>query len=348
MGNTKPIVQGEGIRVPDQRLGMAREEFAGHEVEETDQRPIIGKRKPVSHEETTIVIPTLNEAGAIGKILVDLKREGFANILVVDGYSKDGTPEIAKDNGAVVVMQHGPGKAGALQTAIEMVETPYMVVMDGDDTYSASDIDNLLEYAGDYDEVIGARTEGRENISRVNRLGNGIISRVFKLLFGTPVTDILSGMYVLRTEKVREINLTSAAFDVEVEIASAMATAGNITQVPIGYGKRIGKQKLKRTQGGRILSTLFWMAYYYNPVFLFGGVVGLVTIPAAGIMLWVFFEGIFFGVWHSSYALLGLGLLLIATQAAAVALTALLLKRSERRLTNLFRESKTRNRLRID
>jgi dolichol-phosphate hexosyltransferase len=292
------------------------------------------REKSVSADDVTIVIPTLNESAAIGKVIEEVKREGYGNVLVVDGYSDDGTVDIAKSRGADVVVQHGPGKAGALRTAIETVSTPYMLVMDGDDTYRASDIRNLLEYGGAYDEVIGARTEGRENIPRLNRFGNWVISMAFKLLFGDALTDVLSGMYLLETEKMRTTKLTSASFDIEVEIASAMTTEGNVTQVPISYGKRLGEQKLRMRHGGRILSTLFWMAYYYNPVFLFGGLVALAAIPAAGILLWVLFEGLFLGVWHGVYAIVGIALFLLATQAASIALVSLLLKRSETRMIN--------------
>ena len=324
--------------IPVEHGGGGRERL-GYETTRVAQRAfLLQKRRFVSRTEVTVVIPTLNEAAAIGKVLDDLKLAGYENILVVDGYSDDGTAEIAKRKGAAIVMQHGPGKAGAVKTAVEIVNTPYMVLMDGDDTYKAFDIDELLTYAGDYDEVIGARKDGRSNIPRVNRFGNWIISGFFKLLFGVPITDVLSGMYLLNTEKAREIETTSASFDIEVEIASAMTTSGKITQVPISYGKRLGKQKLRSSEGGRILSTLFWMAYYYNPVSLFGGLVALAAIPAAGILLWVLFEGLFLGVWHGIYAIFGLGLLLIAMQAAAVALISLLLKRSERRTVALLKK----------
>lgn len=297
------------------------------------------ERREVTPDQVTVVIPTLNESMAIGEVLDDLKREGYDNVLVVDGYSNDGTLEIARSKGAVVVRQHGPGKAGALKTAIGLVATPYVLVMDGDATYAASDIGKLLAYANEYDEVIGARSEGRDRIPRVNRFGNWVISRVFKLFFGAPVTDVLSGMYLLNTEKFREAEITAASFDIEVEVASAMAASGKITQVPISYGKRLGKQKLRVSDGWRILSTLFWMAYYYNPVFLFGSIVGLAAVPAVAILLAVMFDGLYSGIWHGVYALFGLGLLLLSTQAASVALMSLITKRSERRITNQLKRT---------
>ena len=293
----------------------------------------------VTPDQVTIVIPVLNEREAIGKVLDDLKGQGFDRVLVVDGYSDDGTLEIARSKGAAVVQQHGSGKAGALVTAFEEVSTPYIVVMDGDYTYKASDVNRLLAHAGEFDEVIGARTKGRANIPQVNRFGNWLISKAFKLLFGEPITDVLSGMYLLRTDKVRDVQITSTSFDVEVEIAGAIASSGRITQVPIGYGERLGTQKLRPRDGGRILGTLFWMAYYYNPLLLFGALVSLSAIPAVGVLSWVLYQKEVLDVWHAGYALMGVMLLLVATQGAAVSLGSLLTKRSENRIMRELRQT---------
>lgn len=286
----------------------------------------------VTQDQVTVVVPVLNEREAIGKVLDELRQEGFEHVLVVDGYSTDGTPEIAASKGALVIRQHGAGKAGALATALDVVATPYLLVMDGDDTYKAADILRLLPHAAEYDEVIGARTGGRQNIPVVNRLGNWLISKSFKLLFGEPITDVLSGMYLLRTETMREIHITSTSFDIEVEIASAIASVGRITQVPIGYGERLGTQKLRSRDGGRIVTTLFWMAYYYNPLLLFGGLISLNAVPAALILSWTLYQKLALNVWHSGWALFGVTLLLVATEGAAVALGSLLTKRSEQRI----------------
>jgi glycosyltransferase involved in cell wall biosynthesis len=286
----------------------------------------------VTPDQVTVIIPVLNEREAIGIVLDDLKSQGFDNVIVVDGYSDDGTLDIAREKGAIVLQQHGAGKAGALVTAFDAIATPYLVVMDGDSTYKAADIHRLLIHAGEFDEVIGARTKGRENIPRLNRLGNLLISKAFKLLFGEPITDVLSGMYLLRTEKVREVEITSTSFDVEVEIAGSIASSGRITQVPIGYGERLGTQKLQARDGGRIIGTLFWMAYYCNPLLLFGAFISLSAVPAVGILAWTLYEKVAFNAWHGGYALLGVMLLLVAAQGAALSFSSLLTKRSENRI----------------
>jgi dolichol-phosphate hexosyltransferase len=288
----------------------------------------------------TVVIPTLNEKDAIGPVIDELRKEGFYNILVVDGYSKDGTPEVAKTRGAMVLQQVGPGKAGALATAARYVDTPFMLIMDGDGTYPAGDAHRLLKHADSYDEVIGARTSGRGNIPLVNRFGNWLISKTFKLMFDVPITDVLSGMYLVRTERIRKMNISSTSFDIEVEIASKIASTGRIAQVPINYRERIGQQKLRRSDGVKILSTLFWMAYYNNPLLLFGAIASLTAIPAVGILGYTIYSSVYLHVWHSAYALFGGMLLLFAIEAGTISLWSLLTKRSESRILIEIRSMK--------
>jgi glycosyltransferase involved in cell wall biosynthesis len=105
----------------------------------------------------TIVIPTFNEEKGIEDTIKELHSLGITNILVVDGYSKDNTVEVARRLNARVIYQHGKGKTGALKTAVEHVSTPYMLVMDGDFTYDAMCIDRFVEHMDNYDEIIGAR-----------------------------------------------------------------------------------------------------------------------------------------------------------------------------------------------
>jgi glycosyltransferase involved in cell wall biosynthesis len=311
------------------------------QMQETMQEQLFRRLRPdrfVTPKQVSVVIPTLNEKEGIGKVIDDLKAAGFDRILVVDGYSDDGTAAIAESGGAAVIHQHGPGKAGALITAIDAVVTPYLLVMDGDDTYKATDALRLLEHAADFDEIIGARRRGKDNIPFINRVGNWIISKTFKLFFDLPITDVLSGMYLLRTERAREIGITSTSFEVEGDIAAAMASTGRITEVPITYGDRLGKQKLKARDGGRIISTLFWMAYYYNSVLLYAGIVSLAAIPGAAVLIWALYEKMATNVWHGGYALVGVLLVLFATQGIGAGIGSLQTKRAENRILRELRQ----------
>jgi len=296
----------------------------------------------VSRDDVTVVIPVLNEGKAIGKVLDEVLSLGFKRerVLVVDGYSTDNTVEEVERRNIKVIKQHGSGKAGAIKTAIEHVTTPYMLVMDGDYSYDPRDIDKLLEHGEGYDEVIGRRPSAK--ISRPHRLGNWVINRLFNLVMGTSLSDVCSGMYLLRLEAVRKALIETTSFDVEVELAAQLSLNGHVTEVPIGYRDRIGEPKLKSWRHGlRIALTLISLAIKYNPLFFFGALGGMSMLPALLILTWVALEVIFRGVWHSGYALLGTMLLLFSMQSLTVASVAVMLRGFERRLISKIKERKT-------
>lgn len=285
----------------------------------------------IPKEDITIVIPVKNEEQAISLVIDELKGEGYQNILVVDGYSADNTLKMVETRkGVTILQQHGKGKTGAIKTAIENVITPYMVVIDGDFTYPAKDIQRLLVHGANYAQIIGVRD--RKNISRVHRFGNWIITKAFNMLMSTNLSDICSGMYLLRTDVARVLELGSKNFAAEVEIAAQTASEYDVTEVPIGYRRRIGKAKLSWKSGFNILTAVVSLARKYNPLLLFSAFSVLSAIPAFALLGWVLFRFAVYGVWHSGWALLGVMLLIFASQALAVTTILLLLKRSEKRI----------------
>ncbi len=287
-----------------------------------------------SKADVTVVLPTLNEEGAIGRVIDDLKREGYSKILVVDGYSTDGTIEVVNGKGVKYVYQHGQGKAGAIKTAIDHVETPYMLVMDADYTYDPKDIESMLDHISKYDEVIGLRRD-RHNIPLLHRFGNRVISTVLSLLMGQRISDPCSGMYMLRTDSVRSLELTSGSFDVEVEIAAQMASFGKVTEVPVSFRKRVGASKIRSWKDGfGIILTVFKMAWLYNPIFLISALATLFAFPGAAILLWQLILRYLYGAeaWSIGWTWLGLILFIVGLQAFTVSSISLMIKRMERRI----------------
>lgn len=288
----------------------------------------------ISKDDVTIVIPTLNEEKAIGIVLDELLNLGYRNIIVVDGYSKDNTVKIAFEKGVKVIYQHGHGKTGAIQTALEHVNTSYMLVMDGDYTYDPKGIEHMLVHADKYDEIIGVR-RNKENIPLINRFGNKVMNIVFNLLFGSKLSDVCSGMYLVKVEALKNVELKSSGFSVEVEIAAHICSTGKITEVPINYRKRIGDRKLKTFRDGlNIIRTILWLARYYNPIFLFAIIASTLAIPGGVISLWQLYLRYRFGsgAWSYGWAWLGLVLLVLGLQGFTIATISLLLKRMEKRI----------------
>jgi glycosyltransferase involved in cell wall biosynthesis len=310
-------------------LGLAISDFA--RTQGVTRRQVSDS---ISKDEITIVLPVLNEEAALGKVLSELISEGYNKILVVDGYSNDLSLEVAQEFGVQWIQQNGRGKTGAIKTALEHVNTPFILLMDGDYTYDPKDITKFLAHAKHYDEIIGARMKNNASTSPSHRFGNRFITGVFNFLFGTKISDVLSGMYLLRTETARELDLYTTGFSVEVEIAAQVVGKGELTEVPINYRTRIGKQKLSTWKDGpKILSATFKLARLHNPAFFLSFIAGLTAIPGLGILLYEFLMR----TTDLGLTLTGVVLLLIGSQALVAGTIAVLVKRMERRLAKQIR-----------
>lgn len=247
----------------------------------------------IQQSDITIVVPTLNEEKGIELVLKDVLSAGYPNVLVIDGNSIDGTVKVVKDLGVNIYTQVGRGKTGAIKTALNYIKTPYFVVIDGDCTYSVNDIDALLEKAPFYNEVIGARSN-RENIKRLNRFGNDLINLFFNFSFSTRLTDVCSGLYILKTSFARYIILETAGFDLEVEIAAQAAESNRIDEHPISYGSRVGVQKLNPFRDGyKIFASIIKLTRRYNPLVFYAYFIGLLTLFAGlGITVFIIFTSL--------------------------------------------------------
>ena len=90
-------------------------------------------------------------------------RDFKFSVIVVDGFSKDHTVEVANGNVASVIYQDKKGYGNALKTgfqyAIETSDAKIIVMMDADMTYDPRDIPWLLEpiLTGGADLVVGNR-----------------------------------------------------------------------------------------------------------------------------------------------------------------------------------------------
>jgi glycosyltransferase (TIGR04182 family) len=225
-----------------------------------------------------ILIPTLNEAATIGQLITDFKAEGFSNILVIDGNSKDSTKEIAEKEGARVVLQTGKGKGQAMIQVFELLESPYVLLIDGDGTYLAREarllLDPILE--GRADHVIGNRLLNYKPgaFTKMNLVGNRLINMLFDFAYGAHLRDILSGYRAFTLESIRELELNKTGFEIETEISvECILKNQKVLEVPISYLPRNekGATKLNPVKDGfRIGSTIYRLAKVHNPMFYFG------------------------------------------------------------------------------
>lgn len=180
-------------------------------------------------------------------------------ILVVDGHSTDGTAEVAARWGVELIQQTGRGKGAAVREGLAWAAEhgyPSVAVMDADATYPAASLPalfNLLESGREL--VVGIRRPEPPKRwtarDAVHRAGNKILNYAAAQLTGSPLMDICSGFWGLRTSILGELALESDGFDIEAELfVKAFRLGLKVAQIPIRYRTRAGEAKLHAVRDG--------------------------------------------------------------------------------------------------
>ena len=225
----------------------------------------------LTKDDVCILIPTLNEEATIGEVVEGFLKHGYHNVLVIDGNSTDRTREIAERLGARVLIQTGRGKGRAIKEAFSVIDSPVVVIIDGDGTYLPEEVNVLLEpikrnYA---DHVVGNRFANFEKgaFTKLNLIGNKIINFIFRVVYGVELHDILSGYRALTKDLYKSVDLEKSGFEVETELTvETIAKGFRIVEVPITYRKRGGRTKLNPFKDGlKIGMAVYDLLKKYSP-----------------------------------------------------------------------------------
>jgi glycosyltransferase involved in cell wall biosynthesis len=211
----------------------------------------------------SIVIPVINEAETIGKVIKDipkqkLKKMGYDyEVVVVNTHSTDGTSEIARRLGARVIDEPKRGYGRAYMTGFKAAKGQYIVMIDGDYTYRPEDITRLAKTMEETeaDMVLGSRFKGRMEkgaMPFVNLIGNVFLTGIVDILFLKFLTDTHSGIRIFKKTTYNSLGMKCTGMDFASELLLRSIRKGlKIVEIPINYRRRIaGKKKLKVIKDG--------------------------------------------------------------------------------------------------
>ena len=207
-----------------------------------------------------VVIPALNEAAAIGAVVAEIPREVATEIIVVDGGSSDGTPEIACVAGARILRPDGQGygRACAAGAAAASKDCGIIVFMDGDGADRGDLIDLLVEpiRRGTHDFVIASRTRGSREpgaMSWHQRAAGYFAGLGIGALYGMRYSDMCAYRAIRRDCLARlDMRELSYGWNIEMQMKAARSRL-RILELPLPYRRRRGGvSKVAGSLGGTL------------------------------------------------------------------------------------------------
>jgi glycosyltransferase involved in cell wall biosynthesis len=222
----------------------------------------------------TIIIPTRNEAQAIGRVLADVPRDLVSEIIVVDSQSSDGTTDIAASMDARVISEARRGYGQACLTGIAAASEPDVVVfLDGDYSDRPAELPLLLApiIEGRADITIGSRLAGARTPGALPwhaAFGNWLAASLITNLYGAKISD-LGPFRAARADVLRAVELEETTYGWAVELILKGAIHGfRIVEVPVSYHPRVGKSKISGTLKGTVGAAWFILSrialYYFR------------------------------------------------------------------------------------
>ncbi len=227
-----------------------------------------------------VLIPCYNEAITVAKVVDDFKRVlPDADIYVYDNNSSDGTAQIAREHGAIVVHEPRQGKGNVVRSMFRDIEADYYVMVDGDDTYPAEAAPALIAplAAGEADMTVGDRlsngTYGEENDRAFHGFGNDLVRWLIKRIYGFAFEDVMTGYRAFTRAFVKTMPVLSSGFQIETEISiHAVDKRWKIVDVPIDYRDRPEGSESKLStfgDGAKVLMAIGALFKDYRPLAFF-------------------------------------------------------------------------------
>jgi glycosyltransferase involved in cell wall biosynthesis len=196
-------------------------------------RPIVG-----SVEQIDVVLPCLDEAGALPGVLAGLPAHYRA--IVVDNGSTDGSAAIARAHGAVVVAEPRRGYGAAVHTGILAAGSSVVCVLDADGSLDPGELPRLVDplIRQSADLVVGRRVASAPRVWPWHaRWGNAVLA-AFVRRRGLDVRDIGPVRAAYR-DRLLELGITDRAFGYPLELLLRAARAGwRVQEVDVTYRPR--------------------------------------------------------------------------------------------------------------
>jgi glycosyltransferase involved in cell wall biosynthesis len=210
--------------------------------------------------QVSLIIPALNEADCLGRLLTEIPVGMVHQVIVVDNGSSDNTAEVARSEGALVIDEPRRGYGFACAAGMAAAKGDVLVFMDGDGSFVPAELADLLSplNKGKADLVLGSRwlkNPEQTVMPPHQRFGNHLFAWLLHLRFGLRLTDL--GPYrAIWRELLLELEMQEHTYGWPLEMIIKTTRRGKrIVELPVTYRPRFaGQSKVGGTLRGSILS----------------------------------------------------------------------------------------------
>jgi glycosyltransferase involved in cell wall biosynthesis len=211
-----------------------------------------------------VIVPAMNEADAIARVIADIPPGIAGEIVVVNNNSNDATPEVAISCGATVIDEPRQGYGFACMRGVDYLaaratKPDIVVFLDADYSDYPGEMVELVRpiVEHNYGLVIGCRSVSKRDrgIMPVQQIwGNWLATLLIKLFYGAKFKD-LGPFRAIKFDDLIALNMKDRTYGWPVEMQLKSLKRGmRICEVPVSYRARIGKSKISGTVRGTFLA----------------------------------------------------------------------------------------------
>lgn len=221
----------------------------------------------------SVIIPTYNEAGNIGEMIKRTKKLAklyLMEIIVVDGGSKDATPDIAERFGATKVIRNSfkRGKGLDLWETFQTAKGDYIIEIDADLQFDPAQIPLFVKAFQNGADVVIAERENYKESPLWRTIGNKSLSLLTTIVLMYPIHDVLAGFKAARREVMLSLDLKEKGFMYESEIVvKTVRMKYKLVQIPVKYKRRMreNSQVSLIKDGLRFVKSILYFGLFVPP-----------------------------------------------------------------------------------
>ncbi len=187
-------------------------------------------RHGLSKDDCWVVIAAFNEEKRLAGVLEGVRAQGFANVVVCDDGSRDGTQALARLHKATV-LRHvvNLGKGAAMKTGADYAVAHgarALIFMDADGQHKPEESPLFLDALDEGNAIAFGYRHRNGTMPVVLRFGNWFISGVIKLLYGMDIKDSQCGYRAMTVGAYTAVRWTSRDYSVESEMIARAGKRG--------------------------------------------------------------------------------------------------------------------------